>query len=143
MSGFNIRNFARFVSKKLDQEVEIKAERIRAEFSRKLKTFVSNFDAFEHNFKSEEVEALKWFLDGIGMLNYTVEDVSWGNPKFRFYPMPETVYLRAYENGLYITFPKDQNIEIPWSPTYQDYADLLVYIEWLALFVAGNDKEDE
>lgn len=143
MSDFNIRDFAHFVLQKLAQEAEIKAERIRAEFSSKLKTFVSNFDAFEHNFKSEEVKALKWFLGGIGMRNYTGEDVNWGNPKFRFYPMPDTVNLYAYESGLYIAFPKDQHIEIRWSPTHQDYVDLLVYIESLALLVASNDEEDE
>lgn len=143
MSGFNIRNFAHFVSQKKAQEAEIEAERIKAEFSRKLETFVSNFDAFEVMFKSEEVEALKWFLGGIKMRDYTGEDVNWGNPKFRFYPMPDTVNLYAYEGGLYIVSPKDRHVEIPWSPTHQDYANLLVYIESLALLMADNDKEDK
>lgn len=56
MSGFNIRNFAHFVSQKKAQEAEIEAERIKAEFSRKLETFVSNFDAFEVMFKAKKLK---------------------------------------------------------------------------------------
>lgn len=82
-------------------------------------------------------------MGGIEMRDYTGEDVNWGNPKFRFYPMPDTVNLYAYEGGLYIVSPKDRHVEIPWSPTHQDYANLLVYIESLALLMADNDKEDK